>query len=81
MTFEACSIFRTGIAGADADGGEVDGDAFALGEVGYSGEGGAEVALDVYREGLEGRDVEDAAAFGGGGVAEHEAVEAPEEGS
>jgi hypothetical protein len=74
MTFEAGSIFGAGVAGADADFGDVDGDALALGEVGDAGEGHAEVALDVDGESLEGRDIQDAAAGSCGGLAEHELV-------
>ena len=80
VAFEAGAIAGAGVAGADADLGEVDGDAFALGQVCDAGERGAEVALDVYREGLEGRDIKDLAAFGGWRLAKHELVETPEEG-
>lgn len=55
-----------GVAGADGDFGDVNGNAHALGHVGNTGEGGAEVAFDVDGEGFEGGDVDDAdaGAFG-----------------
>ena len=79
VSFETGAIAGAGVAGADADLGEVDGDARALGHVGDAGERGAEVALDVDREGFQGRDVEDLAAFCFRRLAKHQAVETPEE--
>jgi hypothetical protein len=68
------------VAGTDADLREVHGDAGSLGHVGDAGERGTEVALDVDREGFERGDVDDAGAGVSRAIAEHELVEAPEEG-
>jgi hypothetical protein len=61
--------------------GLVKGDAHAAGHVGDAGERRAQVALDIDGQGLERRDVDDAAACLCSVVRrlEHEAVEAPEE--
>ena len=80
MAGEAGAFGGRGIAGADGDGGFVERDAGGAGGLGDAGEGGAQVALDIDGERLDGRDVEDAAALvarrhGG----EHEAVDAPQE--
>src|SRR5438105_4472753 len=80
---EAGALFGGSVPGADADLRDVHGDAGLLGYVGDAGEGRAEVAFDIDREGFEGGDVDDSGAGIGasGGVAEHEFVEAPEEGT
>ncbi len=80
VAFEAGAFAGAGVAGADADLGDVYGDAIALGHVGDALERGAEVAFDVDREGFERRDVEHATA-GLGKVwraLEHEPIEAPQ---
>ena len=63
MAGEACALALRRVAGADADGGLVEGDAHAAGHVGHAGERRAQVALHVDGQGLERRDVEDAAAL------------------
>ena len=78
---EAGAFGGGGVAGADGDGGLVEGDARGAGGLGDADERGAEVAFDIDGEGLDGGDIEDAAALvarrDGG---EHEAVDAPQKG-
>ena len=82
LAAEAGALALGGVAGADADERLVERDAAAAGHVGDAGEGRAQVALHVDGEGLEGRNIDDAAALFlalPDGV-EHQPVEAPEEG-
>ena len=81
MAGEAGALGGGGVAGADGDGGFVEGDAGGAGGLGDADQRGLQVAFDVDGEGLDGGDVEDAAAF----VArrdgrEHEAIDAPQKG-
>jgi hypothetical protein len=77
---EALTLALGGVAGADADGRFMEGDPVATGHIGDAGKGGAEVAFNVDSEGLEGGDVDDAAArVLSHRRMEHEAVETPEE--
>ena len=61
---ELAAVGRRGVAGADADADLGHVDAEPLGGVADAGERGPEVALDVDRERLQRRDVEDPAATG-----------------
>ena len=51
------------VAGANADGRFAEGNAHAAGHVGHAGQGRAQIALHVDGQSLEGRNVDDAAAF------------------
>ena len=82
VTPEASTFALRGVAGADADRRFVKGHAAATRHVGNAGKGRAQVAFDVDGQGLEGRDIDDAAApiLPFGQIVEHEPVQAPEEG-
>src|ERR1035441_5513825 len=78
---EAGALTGGGVAGADGDGGLVEGDAGGAGGLRDADQRGAEVAFDINGQGLDGGNVEDAAAL----VArrnghEHEAIDAPQKG-
>src|ERR1019366_661488 len=81
MAGEAGALGGGGVAGAYGDGGLVERDAHGEGGLGDADEGGAEIAFDIDGEGLDGRNVEDAAALGARRDGrEHEAIDAPQEG-
>jgi hypothetical protein len=62
MAAEAGALGLGRVAGADGDLGGAEGDAGVAREGGDAKEGGTEIAFDVDGEGLEGADVDDAAA-------------------
>ncbi len=77
---EAGALGRRRVAGADGDLRHVDGDAPLARDVGDSGKRRAQVAFDVDRQGLQRRDVQDAAPLlRRRRRLEHQPVEAPEE--
>ncbi len=81
MTAEARAVLGRGVAGADANLGHAEGDAFARGHVGDALQRRAQVAFHVDGERLERRDVDDAATMRSARrCLHHEAVDAPEEG-
>jgi hypothetical protein len=81
MAGEAGAVGGGGVAGAYGDGGLVERDAGGAGGLGDADQRGAQVAFDIDGEGLDGGNVEDAAALAARRDGrEHKVIDAPQEG-
>ena len=81
VTGETCALGSGRVAGADGDGGFVKLDSGGAGGLGDAHQWGAQVAFDIDGEGLDGRNVEYAAALmARRDGREHQAIDAPQEG-